>query len=867
MASAEITRAETSQRARLVRVHSYEVALDLTRGAEVFGSVSVVRFDCAEPGAASYVDLVADAVHDITLNGVSLDPAAAWTGGRVTLPGLAACNELRVAADCAYAGSGTGMHRSADSADGGIYIYGKLAQAYARTAYACFDQPDLKAEFTFRVTAPEQWTVLSNQPAAGAPDPAGDGSVVWRFLPTPRLPTFTTTVVAGDYHVVTSSHTTPGGQQIPLELACRAGLADHLDPGALFEVTGLGLDFYTGVLGAYPFAKYGQVFVPELSCLASEDAGCVLVTEQFVYRSRVTAVMDEMRTGTLLHEMAHMWFGDLVTQQWWGDLWLSESFADFCEYEATSRLGRFPDAWSTFSVSEKAWGFAQDQLPSTHPVAANPATLSDAIANFDGISYAKGAAVLRQLAAYAGQENFFAGIRAYIAQHAYANAQLADLIAAVAASSGKDLAGWSKAWLETAGPNTLRGQFRTGGDGAFTEFAIVQDAPAQHSTLRQHRIAIGLYQRSGGALTRTHRVEADVAGARTVVPELAGLAQPDLILLNDDDTGYVIVRLDPRSLRTVTESIGELTDPAARAVCWNTVIDMVRQAELPVPVFMAMLAAGLPPEPSLSVLQALLTQAAQVLTQLADPQRAAAGKLSLADVAGRMLRSAQPASDRQLAWAQLLSWTATSADQLDLVAGLLDSSTAVPGLSVDAELRWSLLQRLAATGRADDASVDAELARDPTDAGRRNAAACRAAIPDARHKEAAWELLTSGRLGPESLAAVARGFTQPEQAHLLASYAGRYLTELEKIWATESGHLRVRLSELLFPYPAAAPALLSEIDDFLVAAPRDPALTRVLSERRDSVQRALRSRALPPPAPPAPTGSASRPAKPAMRNT
>jgi aminopeptidase N len=864
MASAEITRAETSQRARLVRVHSYEIALDLTRGEEVFGSVSVVRFDCTEPGEASYVDLVADAVHDITLNGVSLDPAAAWTGGRVTLPGLAARNELRVAADCAYAGSGTGMHRSADSADGGIYIYGKLAQAYARTAYACFDQPDLKAEFTFRVTAPEQWTVLSNQPAAGAPEPAGDGSAVWRFLPTPRLPTFTTTVVAGDYHVVTSSHTTPGGQQIPLELACRAGLADHLDPGALFEVTGLGLDFYTGVLGAYPFAKYGQVFVPELSCLASEDAGCVLVTEQFVYRSRVTAVMDEMRTGTLLHEMAHMWFGDLVTQQWWGDLWLSESFADFCEYEATSRLSRFPDAWSTFSVSEKAWGFAQDQLPSTHPVAANPVTLSDAIANFDGISYAKGAAVLRQLAAYAGQENFFAGIRAYIAQHAYANAQLADLIAAVAASSGKDLAGWSQAWLETAGPNTLRCQFRTDAGGAFTEFAIVQDAPAQHPTLRQHRTAIGLYRRSGGTLTRTHRVEADVTGARTVVPELAGLLQPDLILLNDDDTGYVIVRLDPRSLRTVTESIGELTDPPARAVCWNTVIDMVRQAELPVPVFMAMLAAGLPREPSLSVLQSLLTQAAQVLTQLADPQRAAAGKLQLADVAGQLLRSAQPASDHQLAWAQLLSWTATSADQLDLLARLLDGSTAVPGLSVNAELRWSLLQRLAATGRADDASVDAELARDPTDAGRRNAAACRAAIPDARHKEAAWVLLTSGRLGPESLTAVARGFTQPEQAHLLAAYAGRYLAELEKIWATESGHLRVRLSELLFPYPAAAPALLSEIDDFLTAAPRDPALTRVLSERRDAVQRALRSRALPPPAP---SGSASRPAKPAVRDT
>ena len=283
MPAAEITRAETSRRARLLRVRSYDVALDLTRGEKVFGSVSVIRFDCAEPGAASYADLVPHAVREITLNGVPLDPAAVCAQGRITLPALAAHNELRVAADCSYTGSGTGMHRSADSADGGIYIYGKLAQAYARTAYACFDQPDLKAEFTFGVTAPAHWTVLSNMPAAQAPEPAGNGRAVWRFLPTPRLPAFTTTVVAGDYHVVTASHTTAGGQQIPLELACRAGLAGHLDAEALFEVTRQGLDFYTAVLGTdYPYRKYGQVFVPELSCLASEDAGCVLVSEQLV---------------------------------------------------------------------------------------------------------------------------------------------------------------------------------------------------------------------------------------------------------------------------------------------------------------------------------------------------------------------------------------------------------------------------------------------------------------------------------------------------------------------------------------------------------------------------------------------------------
>jgi aminopeptidase N len=848
MPVAEITREETGQRARLLRVRSYHVALDLTRGAEVFGSVSVIRFDAAEPGAASHADLVASTVREITLNGVPLDPAAVYAGGRITLPALAARNELRVAADCAYTNSGTGMHRSADAASGAVWIYGKFAPAYARSAFACFDQPDLKAEFTFEVTAPAHWTVLSNQPPAAAPEPAAGASAVWRFTPTPRLPTFTTTVVAGDYHLVTSSYTTPGGQRIPLELACQADMAGHLDAEAIFEVTRRGLDFYTELLGAYPYAKYGQVFVPEFSAGASEDAGCVLISDQFLFRSRLTAAMAELRTMVILHEMAHMWFGDLVTVQWWDDLWLSESFAEFCGHLATVRLGGFPDAWSTFSVSRKAWGFAQDRQPSTHPVATDTATLSEAIANFDGISYAKGASVLRQLAAYVGEEDFFSGIRAYITGHAFANACRADLVAAVAASSGRSLDAWSRAWLQTAGLNTLRCKFQTDASGAFTEFAVVQDAPASQPTLRPHHIAIGLYQRSGNGLGRTRRVEVDVTGPRTGVPELAGTAQPDLILLNDGDTGYVMVRFDPRSLRTVTESVGGLTDPLARAVCWNTIIDMVQQAELPVSAFVATLAEGIRREPSVSVLQALLRQAEQIMRQLAGPGPAAEGKRLLADLAGELLRSAEPGSDHQLAWAQLLGWTAISADQLDLVAGLLSGEEDLPGLPVDAELRWPLLRRLAAAGRAGDAAIDAELARDPTPAGQRHAAACRAAIPDARHKEAAWQQLIGDRLGTEGLRMVAQGFALPEQADLLAPYPARYLGTLREIWPARGGHLRVLLGEVLFPYPAATTELLAQIDEFLAAGPADPSapgMARVLTERRDTLQRALRSRALP----------------------
>jgi aminopeptidase N len=838
--AAEITRAETRERARLLRVRSYDVGLDFTRRAAAFGSVSLIRFDCAEPGAISHADLVADAVREITLNGTPLDPAVAWADGRIALPGLAAHNELRVVADCAYTGSGTGMHRSDSAAGDQTWIYGKLAQAYARTAYACFDQPDLKAEFTFRVTAPAAWTVLSNQPAAGPPAPDGNGVATWEFLRTARLPTFTTTVVAGDYHVVSASHTTPGGQVIPLELACRTALAPHLDATAMLELAGRGLDFYTGLLGTrYPYGKYGQVFVPELSCLASEDAGCVLFSERLLFRSRVTAAMVDLRSDVLLHEMAHMWFGDLATEQWWDDLWLSESFANFWGCYARSRLG-VSGAWATFSVSEKIPGFERDRLPSAHPVASDAATLSEAIANFDGISYAKGAAVLRQLAAYVGEEAFFAGLRAYLAKHSYANARRADLVTAMAVSSGKDVAAWSAAWLETAGPSTLRCVFQTGADGTFTGFAVAQ----QGDVLRPHHIAIGLYCRAGSTLTRIRRLAVNVTGPRTPVPELLGVARPDLILLNDDDAGYVIVRLDPRSLRTVLASVGELPDALARAVCWSTVIDMVRQAELPLSAFVAMLADGMGSEQSVPVLQALHAHARQIITRFADPRSAADVLRRLGDGAARLLHTAEPGSDHQLSWAQLLSWTAASAGQLDLVAGLLDGTTAVPGLRVDAGLRWALLLRLAACGRAGDADIEAELATDATDAGRQNAAACRAAIPDAEHKQAAWRLLTGGQAGPETLAAAARGFIQPEHARLLGPYAGRYLAQIPDIWRTHSGHQRVLLGELLMPYPAASQEFLARIDEFLAARPpHDPDLTRMIDDHRDTVERVLRSRA------------------------
>jgi len=851
MPVAEITASQTRERARLLHVDDYDITLDLTRGAEVFGSTSVIRFGCRQPGASTYADLVARTVQEITLNGVAIDPAEAYADGRIALTGLAQRNELWVVAECAYASTGAGLARSVDSSDGKVYLYTSFEPAEARGVYANFEQPDLKAPFTFHLIAPAHWTVLSNQPApqpepAGEQDGTGEGIGVWHFPATPPISTYLTAVAAGEYHLVTDSHTTPGGQVIPLGLACRASLAEYLEPGDVLAITKQGLDFYERLFGTgYPFEKYDQVMVPEYPG-AVENVGCVVIGEQFLFRSKVTDAMYELRAMVILHEMAHMWFGDLVTMRWWNDLWLNESFAEFCAFLATAEATRFTDAWTTFCNGRKAFGYAQDQLPSTHPVATNVETLTEATANFDGISYAKGASVLKQLAAYVGRRSFFAGINGYLTEYGWANATLADLLQALTASSGRDLTDWSRAWLETAGPNTLRSEFEVDASGAFTSFAVLQEAPQQHPTLRPHHIAIGLYRLADGALRRTKRVELDVTGPRTAVPELVGVAQPDLILLNDDDLDYALIRFDPRSLTTVTESIGAFTDSLPRALCWSAAIDMVREAEMPLPAFIRMLAGGMGHEPSVSVLDDLRRVTERLLVTMADPAWVPEGRRQLATAAMPLLRSAKPGSDHQLVWAQLLTRTAVTPDQLDLLAGLLDGSAEVPGLAVDTELRWALLGRLAATGRAGDPEIDAELERDATDDGRRHAAASRAAVPDAAHKAAAWALLAESEdLGIQGAVEVVSGFAQPEHVHLLAPYTERYFAALPGIWSSRADLFRIILGQVLFPYYAASPQLIERIDAFLAAEDRDPGLTRLIVERRDIVQRALRSRALP----------------------
>ncbi|HEX4788032.1 MAG TPA: aminopeptidase N [Actinospica sp.] len=848
MPGTNLTRAEAAERARLLSVSSYDVELDLTAGAESFGSTSVIRFT-AEPGSATFADLVTEGpIHEITLNGRALDPADVFADSRITLRDLAADNELRVRADCQYSHTGEGLHRMIDPVDGGVFLYTQFEVPDARRVFADFEQPDLKATFRFTVTAPAHWELFSNSPTPAA-EPAGEGTAVWRFEPTQRISTYITALVAGDYGVVRKDYTSAGGTVIPMAVAARKSLMEYLDADEIFDVTFKGFDYFEAKFDQpYPFPKYDQLFVPEYNAGAMENAGCVTFREDYIFRSKVTDASYERRAETILHELAHMWFGDLVTMEWWNDLWLNESFATYASVRCQADATRWSKAWTTFANVEKTWAYSQDQLPSTHPIVAEIPDLEAVYVNFDGITYAKGASVLKQLVAYVGDDAFFQGLQAYFKRHAWGNTRLSDLLGALAEASGRDLAAWSKAWLETAGPNTLRPESILAEDGTYASFAVLQEAPENHPTLRPHRIALGLYERGPSGLARVRRLELDVNGARTEVPELVGVRQPDVVVLNDDDLSYAKIRFDERSIATLVESIGEFTESLPRALAWVAAWDMLRNAELPASEYLAMVLAGAANESDIGVLQSLQRQAKSAIELYADPAKRPALAARWAAFAHARLLAATPGSDVQLAWARALAGSALEDAHLGLLAGLLDGTETLEGLTVDTELRWTLLQRLVATGRAAQSEIEAELAQDPTAAGRRHALGCRSAIPTAEAKRQAWaSMVDADTLTNEELLAVIGGFKQFEQRELLDSYASAYFGAVTKLWAERTPHMAQMLVGGLYPILTVNQSVLDGVDAVLAETDEKlvpPALRRLLLEQRDGTVRLLRGQAL-----------------------
>jgi aminopeptidase N len=832
-----LTRDEARGRARLLSVRSYQVELDLTGGETVFDSTATVRFSCHRPGASTFIELTAPAVSSITLNGQPVPPAN-FDGHRITLDDLASDNELRVTATCAYSRDGEGLHRFTDPADQAVYLYSDLETFDAHRVYACFDQPDLKAAFELSVTAPADWQVVSNAAPSSVASAQQAGTALWKFPPTPPLSTYITAVAAGPYHVVRDAH-----DGIALGVYCRRSLAGHLDPDEIFEVTRQGFDFFHAAFGVrYPFGKYDQLFVPEFKAGAMENAGCVTFSESYIFRSRVTDASREARAETILHEMAHMWFGDLVTMRWWDDLWLNESFATWASVAAQAAATRWPGAWTTFAQVLQGWAYRQDQLPSAHPIAADVADIEAVQVNFDGITYAKGAAVLKQLAAAIGQENFLAGVRAYFAEHAWGNATLGDLLAALERASGRDLSSWSKAWLETPGVNTLRPEFLTDSDGRFRQFAVLQEAPPGHPQLRPHHIAIGLYNQSDSGLTRQHRVEVEVADARTEVPALVGVPRPDLVLLNDDDLSYAKIRLDARSLSTLAGAIATINDPLPAALCWAAAWDMVRDAEFATRDYLSLVLSGVGSIADSTALQTVLRRAGLAARRYADQRWRPANLARLATALRALLFAAPPGSDEQLIFAAAFTEAALAPADLSLLSGLLAGTTVIDGLVVDTELRWLMLHRLASRGAATTAQIDAELERDPTDAGQRQAAACRASIPEPEAKRAAWEQIVSGTLPNAMFRAVLGGFQDLDQDELLAPYATEYFATVADAWRDWGSDMAQWFAQRAYPVGVISQQAIEAADRFVAATDPPAALRRLIIEGRDDVARALRCR-------------------------
>ena len=831
-----LTQAEAAERARLLDVTSYDISLDLT-GEQTFRCLTEVRFRCTEPGASTFIEVAAADLRSATLNGTALTDWSPRTG--LALPDLAADNTLVVDADFRFSATGQGLTRTVDPADGEVYLHSQFETADAQRVFACFDQPDLKSVFTWHAVAPAHWRVVSNAPIASVE--AGSPYQTVHFEPSVRMSTYLAAVCAGPFHEVRREH-----DGIDLGYFCRASMAGHLDADDLHEITTQGFDFFHRAFGVrYPLSKYDQLWVPDFNAGAMENFGCVVHSDAaYLFRSQVTDFEYEQRANTILHELAHMWFGDLVTMRWWDDLWLNESFAEWAAHWSSVHATRFTDAWATFLSVRKNWGYRQDQLSSTHPVYCAMPDVAAVEVNFDGITYAKGAGVLKQLVAYVGEEAFLAGLRAYFAAHAWGNATFDDLLAALEVAAGRPLRELASQWLETAEVNTLWPDVAVDPDGRYTRVVVRQTAPAAHPTLRTHRIAISRYLREGGKLVRRDRVELEVAGEATAVPALVGLPQADLLLLNDDDLTYAKIRLDPHSLATVVDNLAGLDEPLARALCWSAAWDMVRDAELPTRSWLALVRRALPGETDINLATATLGRASTALALYADPAWAPAGWAELAATARAAVATLAPGSGRQLAWARHYARAARSEAELAVVRDWLEGRAVPEGLVVDTELRWTLLQALVAAGDAGEPEIAAELAADPTAAGRREAATARALLPTPEAKAQAWEAL----VGPAALPnwqhrAIVTGFWHPAQLALTEPYVTAFHERVADVWACRDGDQAREFLISGYPTGHVSPATLAASEEWL-ADPRHPApARRLLAEGRDAVVRALAARA------------------------
>ena len=820
-----LTRIEAQERAKVIANVTYDIALDLRTGAVTFESDTTIRFSCKQPGASTFIDFDAVEVHSVELNGRTL-PITETPDGRIALDTLEASNELRVKATCEYARTGTGLHRTVDPVDKEAYTYTQFEPFDAHRVFACFDQPDLKATFTFTVDVPEKWVVVSNMRPTTQPNPGNAGT--WTFDATPIMSTYLACICAGPYVGVFDK---ADGRDGPIELGwwARASLAKYMDPDELFLITKQGFGFFEELFDfPYMLDSYDQVFCPEYKFGAMENLGCVTYSERMVFRSKVTEAERELRAEVILHEMSHMWFGDLVTMRWWNDLWLNESFATYMAYLAKKRATRFQNSWVSFASGEKTWAYRQDQLPTTHPIVAEIKDIDDTHLNFDGITYAKGASVLKQLVAWVGEDAFVRGLRRYFKTHAWGNTELPDFLAPLAEESGRDLEAWSKEWLETSGVNTI----------SIDGTTVLQTEANESNMTRSHRMGIGMFD-AGDTLALRDEVEVDVVGPKTAID---AIAPADLILPNHQDLAYCKIAFDERSLATLTTRLRDLTDPLARTLCWNAVYEMLRDAQLPAGGFIDLVLNNISGEDDVGVVGDLIGRIGAAIDAYGNVGSRASRWGIVAAAHRKSLEGAEPGSDFQLEFARGFIDAASSDDEIAFVRGLLDGTVSVKGLEVDTDVRWAIVIALASGGHIDESVISAELERDPTDQGERYATTARASQPTAEAKAEAWEHATQdAEISLAMIRATCLGFNRTSQDTLLAPYAAKYFDEVLPFWEKRELDLGLAFTGGMYP-KLHTQAVLDGTDKMLDGDLPAP-VRRILREQRFEAARAMRARA------------------------
>ncbi|MCT2339630.1 aminopeptidase N [Corynebacterium sp. p3-SID1056] len=789
-----LTRADAQHRAGLISNVHYDIDLDVT-GAEQFRSRTTITFDSA--AGETFFDLVADSF-SATLDGAPIEGA--------TLALSEGAHTVVVDATITYNRTGEGLHKFTDPVDGKDYLYTQFEPAMAMKVFACFDQPDIKATYDIHVTAPERYTVVLNEPATRE-------SNTWSAKVDYPLSTYLIAVIAGEYEHVTDTYSDAHGE-IPLGIYARASLMEHLDAERLFRQTKDGFAYYHENFGvAYPFGKYDQIFCPEYNMGAMENAGAVTFRDEYVFTSEPTPYRLERRNDTILHEMAHMWFGDLVTMQWWDDLWLNESFATWSAAIAQTEIGEYADAWTTFAAVEKAWAYQQDQLPTTHPIAADAPDIETAEQNFDGITYAKGASVLKQLQAYVGRDEFFAGVQQHFRNHAHANATFADLLSALEKSSGRDLSSWSEQWLRTTGVSILRPEITA------DSFAVIQES----EVMRTHRVTVGLYSLVDGHVQRTHHVTLDVEGERTEVPELAGIAH-DLALVNDEDLTYCKMGLTPEHQRFALAHLGEITDPLAHTLVWSSLWESVRDGHLPAREFVRLVSKHGAAEDQPSVQERLLAQATLAVKQYVDPSWQPEGFSLLNDA----FRGAQPAAIFDRALTRLTPTEQT----VDYLQQLLETSK-------NQEVRWLALTSLIAAGKAPLSAAEEE--EDTSSEGVISRLRCRATV----EKQWAWDTLVHENLTNLEARYIMDGLTFNAQGNDvdLDAFTDEYFRIAPKLWERLTNEMAQRTLEGMYPTWAVTEEAVRKADALLDDANVPAGLKRILAEGQDRVARAVRNRA------------------------